>query len=211
MNFYEQLKTATIVLTQEEKTEQTLYGLEVLKKTYVYLRSGVYTDIRHKDLILKSLDHPIKEVAAHYGVSEQALSKAKYRIFKDLEEQLTPHFLKYVTARDWRQAEELLFLAQHLNLSDNYVVSAFTREVERRANQAGNPPVQDSALPLCTRELQILRAFSFSKMHEQLATLDFNGLNRLVYLLLLLDGKMGTPAERHKLFRFLRDGSMRQK
>lgn len=190
-------------LSQEQKTKEVDFGLGVLRKTYSFLSSGVYTEIRHKEQILGFLDLPIKELAKRTGISEQALTKAKYRIFKDLEEQLTPSFIKLLENKDWKKAERLLFLAQNFNLSDQYIISSFTRAVEKRYVREKNDQFNFYDLKNCSNELNLLKNYSFQKMISEINHLDAEGINRLSYLLLLLDGKIDSPVDRNNLFSFL--------
>lgn len=203
MNLYEKMKQTAITLALEPKTQQNVYGLHVLNEAINFLREGSYTDIRHKELILKHLDQPIKEVAAHYGVSEQALAKARYRIVKDYEDRVSPLFVPLKNDRDWKNLEILLYLTKTPNLSEKYVLVPFIREVERLYHQLGQPKIQDYELKECTKELQLLGAFSAYTMLRCFETLDAEGVKKIAYLLLMMDSRMGTPLDRFQLYHLL--------
>jgi hypothetical protein len=99
--------------------------------------------------------------------------------------------------------EELLYLAQTPNLSENYVLIPFIREVERRYLQSGRPKLSNYSFSECKNELELLNAFSAYTMNRSFETIDSEGLRKVVYMLLIMDGKVGTPLDRYRLYRFL--------
>ncbi|HLU21819.1 MAG TPA: hypothetical protein VKZ77_04950 [Bacillaceae bacterium] len=207
MNIFQQLKSIVIELNQEEVTQQNAYGLEVLRKSYTYLQSGTYTNVKHKEIILNHLEFQPKDLSSITGISEQALTKAKYRIFKDFEKKLSPTFVSLLKKRNWKMADDLLFLANHSNLSQNYILPSFMTELERVSKSINIENIQRYTIDECSKELKLLRVYSFPMMSDYISELDSVGIRRLIYLLLLLNGKVEAPLDRQLLFRILAQGN----
>ncbi|MFT8927916.1 MAG: hypothetical protein ABF969_01135 [Sporolactobacillus sp.] len=208
MNVYEKLITTMALVSQEAPTQQTVYGQQVLQKTYQLMRDGRYTENRHKALILSHLSHPLKQVAARFGVSEGALAKARSRILHDLEDVLTPYFLPALDARDWKTAGELVRLAETATLTDRLLLPPFAHEVARRYDQAGQPGIQEVALHDCTDEMKLLLRYAMLPMMRRLAALDAASQQHLFFLMALLNGQRGTPADRFRLYRLVTTGKL---
>ncbi|CQR47384.1 hypothetical protein BN1058_01695 [Paraliobacillus sp. PM-2] len=207
MKFYQRLKNVMLELSVEESTQANEYGKEVIKETYEYILKGRYTNIKHKQIILNNIELSPKEIAKQYHQSEQAITKARYRIFKDLESRLSKNYLSYLEQRDWVKAADLLFLAKSHNLSQNYLLDSFLKELNQSIRNQNKLAYTSYQLKDCAKELKLLRLYSYPMMSDLLSEFDSSSLQKLVFLILLLDGKVGSSTDRHQLFRILANGN----
>ncbi len=207
MNFYNRLKLIMINLSQEANTKENQYGKEILKNTYNYLKSGDYSSIKNKEIILQNLELSSKELSKNTGISEQALSKARYRIFKDLERKLSKQYLLFLEDKQWVKAADLLFLAQSKNLSNNYLLSEFTNELRQLSTNRTGFSKKHYSLKECAKELKLMRVYSYPMMSDLISELDNQSFEKIIYLILLLDGLIDSPLDRHQLFRLLTKGN----
>ncbi|GIN96924.1 hypothetical protein J6TS1_27940 [Siminovitchia terrae] len=99
-----------------------------------------------------------------------------------------------------------MFLANTSNLSKNYILSGFIRELERLSPNLKDQTVQSYSLRECSKELKLLRVYSLPMMSDLISEFDSTSMSKLLYLILLLDGKSGSPEDRHMLFRCLANG-----
>ncbi|CEI80721.1 hypothetical protein BN997_00530 [Oceanobacillus oncorhynchi] len=207
MQFYKKLKQVMIDFSSSPPSARNARAKQVLKHTWSFIHGGSYTSVKHKELILKNLNVSPKELAKKSDVSEQAIAKARYRIFQDLEECLSPAFITFLEKKQWEKAWIYLGLATTPHLGYQLFFQEFLQSLKKQVQENSHMQLKSYPLKDCQDEISILRPFFKPLLQNKLEELETAQLQKLRYLFELYDGNIGSIKERYHLHQQLLNGN----
>lgn len=171
---------------------------ELFDRVSELVLSGSYTKYKDFDILSRWHHLPDKDLAVKLGVKESSVRQIKKRVTSDFIALVGAEIFDTIQFGD---AKALRLAIYELSLLSNHEssVDLFPSEI-LSAIEDGKTMDEDFNVGDCKYELTFLHWFNNNKIKSLLTNVD---INRLAYLIEVLDGKRGTQQDRINVLKVL--------
>lgn len=181
-------------MTSDAQTSRNLMLQELCYDIKNYVMSGDFTDYKKVKTILNFWGYPDNYVTKMTGMKEATVRVARRNLSNELYEQFGYDFFEVVGIGDEKAIAEgraRLNLVRKGFSADRYLSFDLIQNICSKAEM-----VDDVDITSCAFEIQFLVRHSKQSLERELAMLD---VNKLAYLIRLLNNETGSLSTIHKL------------